>query len=44
MTIKLTFPRSHKPKDLKPLYEEFKALHPDKFNTWEALERGQTRF
>ncbi len=39
MPVRLTFPkRIHTLDDLRPLYEEFKRLHPGVVDQWRAIE------
>ena len=40
MKIRLTYPnKSHETEDLRPLYEQFKALEPDVFQSWWEIEK-----
>ena len=34
MSLKLTFPRSHDLEDLRPVYNDFREVHPDVYEEW----------
>lgn len=39
MAIRLTYPiKSHETEDLRPLYEEFRRVHPQTFSEWWQVE------
>lgn len=36
--MKLTFPKTHRTEEMRPLYEEYKSLHPDIIEEWVEIE------
>lgn len=41
--MKLTYPKTHSPEDLRDLLEEFKSKNPSVYSEWVDIERSPDR-